>query len=145
MSAISRQIRKSVNRLLKLSAFLYTLQKVDFDMSLYSRPKDDDDLSYRQKPLPVHCKTVCCIGGWATRFHPSLRLTQHGFLTLPVGEMSSWCGHAAFARAFDLPFDVASQLCETGAPHQTPKQAAKAVEKVATELAADHGFDVVEG
>ena len=150
MSYSKTEVRKNVNRLLALADFLENKAgQADFDMSTWAQFKDGRtqdhinswDGNVTQEPVPVtkavHCKTACCIGGWATNFHPDLILDEYGGLIHLPGTCQE-----AFAHPFGIDEDIASRLTFIGAPHQTPKAAAKAVERVARNLAERHGYTI---
>jgi len=117
-------------------------------MNYFARPKVmDTENGFAFVPempkTPVYCNTACCVAGWATLFHPGLQIEARGNIHLEQdGEIYS--SYEAFAEAFCLDYDVAYDLCFHGAPHGTPKKAAKAVEKVATALAKEYGYVVVD-
>jgi len=138
----SRQAEVAINRLLRLAEFLRELDRVDFNMSNYAQSISGDSRDTdRLKGDAIHCSTVCCIAGWATKFHPDLRLRGNE-VRIGHGRKLS-IGFEAFEEAFYLPWETTYDLCATSAPHQTPKLAARAVEKVAEEMADTFGYDIV--
>lgn len=97
------------------------------------------DMTKQSNPKPG-CGMVGCVGGWATVVHSDLFLHQG---EVRNAETESF-GFVAFAEAFDLYRDTAAALTYSDAPHQTPKAAARAVERVARRLAKDNGYEIVE-
>lgn len=135
-----RRIQANINRLLRLAQFLRDEVGKDFHMGAWAEMKKGDGLCSVSAKSAAHCKMVCCLGGWATKFHPDLVLREG---TLFNTQTRVFSVHA-FAEAFNLYYDVACDLTDIYAPHQTPKAAAKAIEKVAKQMADEHGYEIVE-
>lgn len=140
---MSRKIGTAINRLLELAELVRTLEPSNFSMANWCRWKDSKNYNNLPKK-PTQCKTTACIGGWATWIHPDLYLSKDGDLchTNDDEKNDTYVVHP-FAKAFHLTEKVADDLTYYKAPHQTPKAAAKAVEKVAADLAKKHGYDIV--
>lgn len=129
----------SVNRLLRLADLLrYSVDPDDFDMGAWVG-------KHARSQKKAKCGTVACIGGWATAIHPKLELTGDDIIYRPVAgsRKNLRSGVGAFAEAFDLDFNTAYRLTDACAPHRTPKQAARAVEKVAAALAENNDLEIV--
>lgn len=117
--ASAAQIEQAADRLEELSDFLHTLDEKDFDMSFWYHGKPGCTVNENKSE---YCNTVACIAGWATFFHPDLRVwdTEYGNRIGYGGFMDT----KAFARAFWLRKQVARDLTDPKAAHQTPKLAA---------------------
>jgi len=124
--------RTNIDRLLRLAALLRDLPPKDFNQGQWYGSDRDPDVR------KAKCDMVCCLGGWATTIHPDLIFGPDGLY------FQNTRAHLAFAVAFGLDEDVARALTDGDAPHQTPKAAARAVENVAADLAAEHDYEIVE-
>lgn len=127
--------RTNINRLLRLAGLLRDLPPKNFDIGSWAEES--------APPPKAKCGMTCCIGGWATVIHPDLTLSLSGGLRIN-GSYSGGSGHKSFAKAFGLSNDAAYPLTDGDASHRTPKAAARAVEKVAADLAEEHGYEIVE-
>lgn len=112
-----------LRRLDRLADYLATVPRKLFDMERYGRKE--------------HCGTVCCLAGHATRVVRELRLKpcagkDEGMFIVNTRTDEDY--DSAFASAFGLDIYVASYLTDSTAPHRTPKQAAKAVRRLAAEI-----------
>lgn len=136
-------VRTSINRLLRLAALLRDLPKDEFDMVDWASDGVYGPCLLNAKPK---CGMVCCIGGWATAIHPDLVLRY--FASDENADLENKRtgsdGPDAFADAFGINLDTASSLLHWQAPHQTRAKAAAAVEKVASQLALENGYEIVE-
>lgn len=134
--------RINIDRLLRLAHFIRGLGRKDFDMLTWKEAKlEKDELLVHKASRAIHCKMVCCIGGWATLFHPELIINHSGL----VHKGTKKRGFDAFASAFGMNNPDAISLTRGEAPHQTPKAAATAIEKVAKEYATEEGYNIVPG
>lgn len=123
-----KDLRLAANRLERLADFLLALDRTDFNMNDWGYKKGDQDSGITKAK---YCNTVCCIGGWATLFHPHLRITKYSLeyredkyqVLLPEGDI-------AFATAFCLNISVATKLTSPNARHRTPEAAAIEVYRV---------------
>jgi hypothetical protein len=125
--------RTNINRLLRLAGLLRSLPPEQVDMN---------HVAYEST-----CGTVCCIAGWATRVHPDLTLgppNDGGDRYLRHKGKENLSYHDCFAEAFGLDMDTAVELTRANAPHRTPAACALAVERVAADLAVQHGYEIVE-
>lgn len=134
-----REITTAVRRLRKLAELIRPMKRArwqdkddvwvgDFLMEIWGQKKDGSDTAVRKL---THCRTVGCIGGWATAVNPNLRLNKYGNLS---NTLTDSIGDCAFADAFHLDLLVAARLTDQAAPHQTPKAAARAIERVVKNL-----------
>jgi hypothetical protein len=147
---------ENINRLFELSFFLRNLAKrADFSMGNWGDLKNSS--VGRRLKTATHCKTVACIAGWATRFHPDLEFTgveydpkcgdRKGLGDVRYTGTSRgeglWgsskgvdiLGYDAFTQAFNVAEDLSLEVCTSEAEHRLPKQAAAVVEEVADEMA----------
>lgn len=128
--------RININRLLALAALLRGLPDKAFCMDDWVAPEDA-----LPKLKKAKCGMTCCIGGWATCVHPDLMLYGPG---LRLQNARNFSGLANFAEAFGLDQHTAFGLTDSDALHKTPEAAARAVEAVAADLAAEHDYEIVE-
>lgn len=117
--------KRRLDRLDRLADYLDTVPRDKFDMQEFGVQEEG-------------CATVACIAGHSTRVVRELRLepnfVNRMFMDLVNIRTKENHGVSAFADAFGLDLDVAYALTEPDAPHQTPKQAAKAVRRLAAEI-----------
>jgi len=144
--------KQNIDRLLGLAQFLREeVKRPDFNQADWFQSKYHEGLPLNslidKKRKPIHCKTACCVAGWATHYHPNLFVSVTGDVRLERPNEETFpaaLGAHAMAEAFGINFSRAVDLCNGDAPHQTPKKAAKAVEREAEVLAEQFGYDIVD-
>jgi len=107
----------------KLADYLRTVPPTDFDMNVWGDGNVADD------GTPM-CGTAACLVGHATVISDELILEEavDGNGLYPFNTRTRREYEAAFADAFDLDISDAYDLSDSDADHQTPEEAADAIE-----------------
>lgn len=133
----------TINRLLALAQFLRELPRRAFDMECWVRKSTEElfdiDITLHNYTKTPECGMVSCLGGWATHIVHELVLKDGRLHNTRTHKWES----VAFADAFGLSMHDSDMLTNGDAEHTTPKTAAKAVELLASEIATDHGYEIV--
>lgn len=120
-----------LTRLMRLHNLLLDVARKDFGMWRWGNKPGKQTIT---------CGIPSCLGGWATKVIPELRLVLwEGIYDLENTKTKNR-GEEAFQDAFDLSLADAESLTNSSADHQTPKQAAAAVLAVAIREAEDTDY-----
>ncbi len=131
-AVVDRSPEANCNRLLALARLLRGLPAKQFDMGFWVFKAN------RKKKAMQSCGTICCVAGWATSVHPDLELLWDAVHNKHTGKT----GADALETAFGIDSKTALFLVDADSPHQKPRQAAAAVEKVAKSFAQQHNLSI---
>lgn len=118
--------KPDIQGLIKLARFLRKLPKSKYDQETWVEKR--------------RCGTKACLAGWASFVFPARFTREPWFQSHQWTMYNVKCrrthhiGPRAFADGFHISYNDASDLCEGSASHQTPKQAAKAIDKLVARL-----------